>query len=195
MSIEVNNESGVAVDERALAELGRFVLDAMGIDPLGELSVVLLDVDTMAGMHQQWMDLPGPTDVMAFPMDAEDYASEGGDRGGAGRPGHAGPEYGDSPAMLGDVVLCPTVAAEQAVQAGHSTEAELHLLCTHGILHLLGYDHAEPEEEREMFELQAKLVGDWAKVSGRGPIRAPLPGTGGQVRDAGSHGGAAAPRG
>jgi probable rRNA maturation factor len=183
MSIEVNNESGVVVDERALTELGRFVLDAMGIDPLGELSVVLLDTETMAGMHQQWMDLPGPTDVMAFPMDGEDFAAEGGDRGATGRPGHGGSEYGDSPAMLGDVVLCPMVAELQAREAGHSAEAELHLLCTHGILHLLGYDHGEPDEEREMFELQAKLVGDWAKASGRGPIRAPSPGTGGQIRD------------
>ena len=60
--------------------------------------------------------------------------------------------------MLGDVVLCPAVAADQASSAGHSTEAELHLLCTHGILHLLGYDHGDAEEEREMFELQARLV-------------------------------------
>ncbi len=86
-------------------------------------------------------------------------------------------------AMLGDVVLCPSVAADQATSAGHSTEAELHLLCTHGILHLLGYDHGEPEEEMQMFELQAQLVGEWARVSKRGPIRAPLPGTGGEVRD------------
>jgi probable rRNA maturation factor len=182
MSIEVNNESGVAVDERALAELGRFVLDAMGVDPLGELSIVLLDTATMATMHQQWMDLPGPTDVMAFPMDGEDFALDG-DRGATGRPGRVGPEYGESPALLGDVVLCPEVAATQATEAGHSTEAELHLLCTHGILHLLGYDHAEPEEEREMFELQAKLVGEWVAATGRGPIKAPRPGTAAQVRD------------
>jgi probable rRNA maturation factor len=187
MSIEVNNESGVDVDERALTELGRFVLDALGIDPLGELSVVLLDTDTMAGMHQQWMDIPGPTDVMAFPMDAEDFAAEGGDRG-TGRPGHGRSEYGDSPAMLGDVVLCPVIAESQAREAGHSAEAELHLLCTHGILHLLGYDHAEPDEEREMFELQAKLVGEWSRASGRGPIKAPLPGTGAQVRDSSTRG-------
>ena len=68
------------------------------------------------------------------------------------------------------------------MQAGPSTEAELHLLCTHGILHLLGYDHGEPEEEREMFELQARIVGDWAAKTGRGPIRTPLPGTAGEVR-------------
>jgi probable rRNA maturation factor len=61
-------------------------------------------------------------------------------------------------------------------------ESELHLLCTHGILHLLGYDHAEPDEEREMFELQARLVGGWTQHAGRPVIRAPLPGRGGEVR-------------
>jgi probable rRNA maturation factor len=125
------------------------------------------------------MDLPGPTDVMAFPMDGD----EGPDRLDAGT--HPGAEPTPGPAMLGDVVLCPAVAADQAASAGHSVEAELHLLCTHGILHLLGYDHGEPEEEREMFELQARLVGEWSAATGRGPIRAPLAGTGGEVRDTG----------
>lgn len=185
MSIEVNNESGVDVDEYALAELGRFVLDAQRIDPLAELSVLLVDPDTMATLHQQWMDLPGPTDVMAFPMDGADGPTERHDP--SARPGT---DENLAEAMLGDVVLCPVVAADQAASAGHSTEAELHLLCTHGILHLLGYDHGEPDEEREMFELQATLVGEWAHKTKRGPIRAPLPGTGGEVRDAsaGRHG-------
>jgi probable rRNA maturation factor len=177
LSVEVNNESGTPVDEKALADLGRFVLDALRIDPLAEVSVLLVDADTMAALHQQWMDLPGPTDVMAFPMDAADGPAE--------RRDPSTPPRADdgAEAMLGDVVLCPTVAADQAASAGHSTEAELHLLCTHGILHLLGYDHGEPDEERQMFELQARLVGEWARISKRGPIRAPLPGTGGEVRD------------
>jgi probable rRNA maturation factor len=81
------------------------------------------------------------------------------------------------------VVLCPAVAGEQAAAAGHSLESELHLLCAHGILHLLGYDHGEPDEEREMFELQARLLGDWTASTGRQPIHAPLPGTGGELRD------------
>lgn len=178
MSVEVNNESGADVDEKALADVGRFVLDALRIDPLAEVSVLLVDADTMAALHQQWMDLPGPTDVMAFPMDTADGPTERHDPSAPpGTDEHPGE------AMLGDVVLCPAVAADQAASAGHSTEAELHLLCTHGILHLLGYDHAEPDEEREMFELQAQLVKEWARISKRGPIRAPLPGTGGEVRD------------
>jgi len=178
LSVEVNNESGVVIDERALTQLGRFVLDALRIDPLAELSVLLVDPDTMAALHQQWMDLPGPTDVMAFPMDAADGPTE---RFDPSAP--PGTDEARADAMLGDVVLCPAVAADQATSAGHSTEAELHLLCTHGILHLLGYDHGDPDEEREMFELQARLVQEWARVSKRGPIRAPVPGTGGEVRD------------
>lgn len=178
MSIEVNNESGVDVDERALADLGRFVLDALGIDPLAEVSVLLVDTETMTALHQQWMNLPGPTDVMAFPMDGVDGPADRFD------PSAPGTDDGTGEALLGDVVLCPAVAADQASSAGHSTEAELQLLCAHGILHLLGYDHAEPDEEREMFEIQARLVGEWARATRRGPIRAPLPGTGGDARDA-----------
>jgi probable rRNA maturation factor len=177
VSIEVNNESGADVDEAALAELGRFVLDGMGINALAELSIVLLDADAMAALHVQWMDLPGPTDVMAFPMDGAEGPDQ---RLDPSAP--PGSEPGPGESMLGDVVLCPAVAADQAASAGHSVEAELHLLCTHGILHLLGYDHGEPDEEREMFELQARIVGDWAAKTGRGPIRTPLPGTAGEVR-------------
>jgi probable rRNA maturation factor len=179
MSIEISNESGVEVDEVALAQLGRFVLDDLRIDPLAELSVLLVDPDAMAALHLQWMDLPGPTDVMAFPMDGVDGPSE---RFDPSAP--PGTDEARAEAMLGDVVLCPVVAADQAASAGHSFEAELHLLCTHGILHLLGYDHGDPQEERVMFELQTRLLSDWVQATGRAPIRTPQPGTGGDVRDA-----------
>jgi probable rRNA maturation factor len=178
LSIEVNNESGVAVDETGLAKLGRFVLDSLSVDPLAELSVLLLDPEAMAALHTQWMDLPGPTDVMAFPMDGADASPDRVDPSAPPPTDEVGAE-----AMLGDVVLCPAVAADQAASAGHSTESELHLLCAHGILHLLGYDHGDPDEEREMFELQARILRDWTARTGREAIRAPLPGTGGEVRD------------
>ena len=181
MSIEVNNESGVAVDEVALAELGRFVLDALQIDPLAEVSVLLVDLDTMAALHQQWMDLPGPTDVMAFPMDAAEGPGSRTERHDPSAPPRTDEDPGA--AMLGDVVLCPAVAVDQASSAGHSTEAELHLLCAHGVLHLLGYDHGEPDDEREMFELQARLLREWTRATDRPPIRTPLPGTAGELRD------------
>jgi probable rRNA maturation factor len=176
--IEINNESGAEVDEKALADLARFVLDAQGIDPLAELSVLVVDTDAMAAMHQQWMNLPGPTDVMAFPMDLADGPAE---RFDPSAPPRTDDEQGT--ALLGDVVLCPQVAADHARSAGHSTEAELHLLCAHGILHLLGYDHGEPDDEREMFALQARLLADWTRQTGRPPIRTPRAGTGGEVRD------------
>ncbi len=146
MSIDIANESGVEVDERELARLARFTLDRMRVHPQAELSVVLVDEKTMAEHHLRWMDEPGPTDVLAFPMDEL-------------RPGREGEE---PPAgLLGDVVLCPTVADRQAKEAGHSRDDELHLLAVHGILHLLGYDHAEPDEHREMFALQTRLLAEW----------------------------------
>jgi probable rRNA maturation factor len=178
MTVEINNESGVELDEVALAQLGRFVLDTMQIDALAELSVLLVDPDTMAALHQQWMDLPGPTDVMAFPMDAADGPAE---RHDPSAP--PGTDDGGAETMLGDVVLCPVVAADQAASTGHSTEAELHLLCTHGILHLLGYDHADADTERQMFDLQAQLLRQWVKGTDRGPIRSPSPGGDATVRD------------
>ena len=166
MSIEINNESGEDVDEAALAQLGGFVLDQVRVDPLAELSIVLLDADAMAALHVQWLDLPGPTDVMAFPMDAADGPFERLD------PSAPPPtDEGVEAAMLGDVVLCPSVAAEQAAIAGHSTESELHLLCTHGILHLLGYDHAEADEHAVMFGLQDKLLETWRPARDQSPGR------------------------
>jgi probable rRNA maturation factor len=151
MSIDVVNESGRDVDENEVADLARYVLDQMHIHPQADLSVLLVDVDTMTGLHERWMDEPGPTDVLSFPMDEL-------------RPGREGEP--SPPGLLGDVVLCPDVAAEQAVRAGHSSAEELLLLTTHGILHLLGYDHAEPEEEKEMFGLQRRLLLTF--LSGRG---------------------------
>jgi len=143
MSIEVNNESGTPVGEGELVQLATFVLASMRVHPQAELSIVLVDEAAMEALHIQWMDEPGPTDVLSFPMDEL-------------RPGRDDEE--PEPGLLGDIVLCPTVAAKQAVTAGHSFEEELLLLTTHGILHLLGYDHAEPEEEKEMFGLQRKLL-------------------------------------
>ncbi|MEP6597929.1 MAG: rRNA maturation RNase YbeY [Actinomycetota bacterium] len=182
MTIEVNNESGAEVDEVALVQLSRYVLDSTRINPMAELSVVLLDSPAMAALHEQWMDIAGPTDVMAFPMDGGDSPLDAG--AGAEPPRPPGSDEGPPQTLLGDVVLCPEVAAAQAATAGHSVEAELHLLCTHGILHLLGYDHGEPDDEREMFELQARIVGGWAQSTGRPPIQVPTAGTGAEVRGA-----------
>lgn len=157
MSIEIANESCADVDEPGLAALARHVLDEMRVHPLAELSILLVDTTAMADLHQRWLGEPGPTDVLAFPMDELRLPPPGGsnsEHGGAGDPAAI-------PGLLGDVVLCPQVAAEQAVKAGHQVTDELDLLCTHGILHLLGYDHAEPDEHATMFGLQDRLLASW----------------------------------
>lgn len=143
MSIEVNNESTYDIDEAALQRLASYCLDAMRVHADAEIALVLVDEAAMEQLHVQWMGEPGPTDVLSFPMDEL-------------RPGN---DDNITPAgVLGDVVLCPQVAEVQAEGAGHSTMDELLLLTTHGILHLLGFDHAEPEEEKEMFSLQRDLL-------------------------------------
>ena len=151
MSIDIANEAGIDVDEVGLAAVARFTLDQMRIHPLAELSVLLVDERTMTELHERWMGEPGPTDVLAFPMDELRPPHLGGNRD----------DPGPEPGLIGDVVLCPQVAAEQAEKAGHSTQDELELLCVHGILHLLGYDHAEPEEHAAMFGLQDQLLKTW----------------------------------
>jgi probable rRNA maturation factor len=146
MSVEVLNESGVEFEELRTQQLCRFVLDRMRVHPLAELCITAVDRETIAELNAKWMDKEGPTDVLAFPMDEL-------------RPGMVNEEPEEG--ILGDLVLCPSIAAEQATTAGHSTTDELDLLTVHGILHLLGYDHAEPEEHQEMFGLQARLLGEW----------------------------------
>ncbi len=146
MSIEIQNESGVELDERRTQRLARFTMDRMRVHPLAELCVTAVDPETIAELNVKWMEKDGPTDVLAFPMDEL-------------RPGMVNEEPEEG--ILGDLVLCPVVAAEQALVAGHSTAAELDLLAVHGILHLLGYDHAEPDEKTEMFALQTQLLAEW----------------------------------
>lgn len=141
--IEVNNETDASVDEVEFAELARYVLGEMHVAEGAELAIMFVDEPAMEQLHIQWMDEPGPTDVLSFPMDEL-------------RPGT--PDEPTPPGLLGDIVVCPSVAARQAATAGHSAEEEMLLLTTHGILHLLGYDHVEPEEEKEMFALQRRLL-------------------------------------
>ncbi|ALE19366.1 rRNA maturation RNase YbeY [Lawsonella clevelandensis] len=148
MSIEVANESGMDVDETILIDVATYVLQRMDVHPAAELAITLVDLDAIEQLHVQWLDLPGPTDVMSFPMDE---LTPGG-RPDAVQPG---------PAMLGDIVICPQFAADQAKRAGHGAGHEMALLTVHGVLHLLGYDHATAAEEQEMFSLQNALLAEW----------------------------------
>lgn len=147
MTVAVNNESGVEIDEHELARLAQHVLGEMGVHPQAELSLMIMDEPAMAALNREYKGENGPTDVLAFPMDDLRPMSD---------------EEAEETELLGDVVLCPSIAEAQARDAGHDTAAELRLLCTHGILHLLGYDHHDPDEEREMFGLQARLLGSWS---------------------------------
>ncbi len=152
MTIEISNESGLEVDETVLLRLMENNLSELHVSADADVAILLVDEGAMEALHVQWMDEPGPTDVLSFPMDEL-------------RPGT---DDMPTPAgLLGDIVLCPQVAETQAVAAKHSTMDELVMLTTHGLLHLLGFDHAEPEEEREMFGLQRELITTFQAVERR----------------------------
>ena len=152
MTIEISNESGIAVDETVLLRLMEYNLAELHVSPEADVAILLVDEGAMEALHVQWMDEPGPTDVLSFPMDELRPGTED-------MPAPAG--------LLGDIVLCPQVAETQAQAAGHSLMDELILLTTHGLLHLLGFDHAEPDEEREMFGLQKELIQGFAAAERR----------------------------
>ena len=149
MPVDLNNESGLAADSSGLVRLATFTLDQLRIHPLAELSILLVDEDTMGAYHQKYLGEPGPTDVLSFPMDEL-------------RP----PDDDEEPpaGLLGDIVLCPAVTARQAREHGRTPEAEAEYLLVHGLLHLLGFDHAEPDERAEMFALKDTILAQWASA-------------------------------
>jgi probable rRNA maturation factor len=142
MTVEVTNRSGVSAPESEVESLLNFGIDYMDLHPECELSVTFVDDQEMEELHIKWMDEPGTTDVLSFPMDM--------------------PENKNDAVTLGDIVIDPIVAAHQAASAGHSTEHEIYILAAHGLLHILGYDHADKDEEKIMFELQETIVKKWA---------------------------------
>lgn len=147
MSVDLNNDSGQECDTQALVALATFAMGELRIHPQAELSVLLVDEDTMASYHEKFMGEPGPTDVLSFPMDEL-------------RP----PGDDDDPplGLLGDIVLCPQVTDRQAAEHGRAPQEEAEYLLVHGLLHLLGYDHATPEEKAEMFGLKDRLLEAWS---------------------------------
>jgi probable rRNA maturation factor len=155
VSIEILQESGEPVDVARVSTLCRFTLDRLRVHPLAELCLTFVDEGTIAELNERWMGKAGATDVLAWPMDEL-------------RPGMVNEEPEEG--ILGDIAICPQVAQRQAVaardrgQSGYAVVDELDLLTVHGILHLLGYDHAEPEEHAEMFGLQTRLLAEWQAV-------------------------------
>ena len=161
MAVDIANESGVEADTAGLVRLAGFALEQLRIHPQAELSILLVDEATMSSYHEKYMGEPGPTDVLSFPMDEL-------------RP----PGDDDEPpeGLLGDIVLCPQVTAAQAAEHGRSAAEESEYLLVHGLLHLLGFDHGDPEEHAEMFGVKDKIVSEWQLAR---PDRA---GTGGRSR-------------
>lgn len=144
--IDLNNESGAEVDGSRLVQLATFALDSLRIHPQAELSILLVDDKTMAAYHQRFLGEPGPTDVLSFPMDEL-----------------RAPHSDEEPPLgvLGDIVLCPAVTAAQAADHGRTAEEEADYLLIHGLLHLLGHDHADPAEHKTMFDLNDQLIAAW----------------------------------
>jgi probable rRNA maturation factor len=145
MTIEVTNTSGQLVPTTEITSLMTHAMNALELNPDCDLNIAFVEDDYMTELHIKWMDEPGTTDVLSFPMDMPE------------EPGQA--------VTLGDIVISPVVAAAQALQQGHSTEHEIYILATHGLLHIIGYDHADTADEKIMFELQEKIVTDWEKRS------------------------------
>ena len=143
MTVELVNRSGALVPETQMHTLLNFGIDYMELNPECEISLTFVDPQEMEELHIKWMDELGTTDVLSFPMDL--------------------PEKRGDIVTLGDIVIAPAVAAKQALEAGHSTEHEIYILATHGLLHILGYDHADPDEEKVMFALQEKIVKEWSQ--------------------------------
>lgn len=144
--VSVSNESGISCDVDALLGLSAFLLRELRLHPDCELGITLVDPDRMSTLHEDWMGEPGPTDVLSFPIDEVVSAAEGTE-----------PEAG----ILGDIVLCPAYLGPQAQEKEHTLDEELQFLTTHGMLHLIGWDHATEDEYTAMFELQDRLLAAW----------------------------------
>lgn len=143
MSIELSNESDLEIDTHRVQNLAMHARDYLRLHPMVDVGIIFMDEAPMTDLHLKWMDEPGPTDVLSFPMDEL-------------RPGSE--EMFSPEGVLGDIVVCPQVAARQALVAGHDAINEILMLVTHGMLHLVGFDHGEPDEEKEMFSLQAEIL-------------------------------------
>ena len=153
MAVFLSDEQSLDVDGDDLVRLARHVVAEQRVPEDMELSLLLVDETTIAALNAEHMGKEGPTDVLAFPID---------------EPGESPP---GAPAILGDVVLCPAVATRQAPQYGRSAHGELQLLTVHGILHLLGMDHADTAGEREMFGRTDELLSSYAATRGSdGPV-------------------------
>ena len=141
MKVELVNNSNFKCDEAAILSVAKYSLKKMAVHPDSELGIRFVNEDEMSELHIKWMDLPGPTDVLSFPMDEIKPNSSS-----------------NGPGVIGDIVLCPAFAEKNGKQ---SLAEELELLTVHGVLHLLGFDHEEISDERAMFAIQDEILKEW----------------------------------
>jgi probable rRNA maturation factor len=146
------------VDIDAIVLLAQNVLKAQGVKGDCELAITFVDETTMADLNKEFLGEDGPTDVLAFPIDDEIVESGRSPDSGTTGPDRPDLEPGEVPLLLGDVMVCPSVAASNAAERDRAAEDEIALLVVHGILHVLGMDHADPDEERVMFAKQDELL-------------------------------------
>ena len=136
-----------AIDVEGLADLAAGVLVAEGVG-FGHLDIFFVSADTIAELNSEHMESSGPTDVLAFPMDAPQLV---GPTSNVQVPKLEGVDV-----HLGDIVICYEVAAKQAPHHAGTIQAELSLLVIHGVLHILGHDHAV-EDERVLMQSRERL--------------------------------------
>ena len=166
MTIDVfaaDEQDAHPIDVARWAELARRVLEARGVKGETEVSLLFVDEDAIATLSEQFLGKPGPTDVLSFPIEDEPGPTgRSPDLGGTG-PGSSA-ELG-ALTLLGDVVICPTIAARNAVDHGVSLDDEVALLVVHGLLHLLGMDHQDDAEAERMEALERQLLARFHRVS------------------------------
>lgn len=152
-----DEQDAVAVDVLRWVKLAQLVLDDERVPPDAELSLIFVSEETITDLNEHFLEGVGPTDVLAFPLDDEPLPrGRQPDEGGRG-PGTPA-EDDEPPTILGDVLVCPAVAERQAASLGRTTEDEISLLVVHGVLHLLEYDHAEPDDAVRMQRREAQLL-------------------------------------
>ena len=144
--IEIDNETDSVIDLTAIADLAAHHLDSLRIHEQASMSITFIDTERMTTLHEDWMQEPGATDVLSFPIDEITLPAEG--------------EISES-GFLGDIVICPAFLPPQLVESCRTLQHECEYLVTHGILHLLGLDHQEEEEHLVMFTLSDELLQDW----------------------------------
>jgi probable rRNA maturation factor len=142
LTVTLVDEQDLAVDAARLIEVARRTATAEGA--VGEISLLLVDVDRMTALHVEYMGEEGPTDVLSFPVDG--LVAEL-------------PPHGSAPVLVGEVVVCPAVAREQAPAGPDGLAGELDLLVVHGVLHILGHDHDTEERAAEMRAREQRHAG------------------------------------